>query len=188
MRKSIFVFKVPVLSICFAALFCFLQTGLALAAAPAYTATLIAGPYTIDVSLTRNPPFTDQPFEVIVGAHSGKQQFSGQVVAEPGLGTDAVPLHAQLLPLVGLPGKIGGILHLPVRGAWQLVINVNGAQGPGSSSLDITVGAPGAIPPWLAWTIAVAPLALIYWWVHRQRRYRHRLLDENKAEASMHLN
>ncbi len=186
MRKTILVFKVPVLSICFAALFCVLQTGQALAATPAYTATLIAGPYTIDVSLTRNPPFTDQPFEVIVGAHSGNQQFSGQVVAEPGLGTDAVSLHAQLLPLAGSPGKIGGVLHLPVRGAWQLVININGAQGPGSSSIGITVGAPGAIPPWLAWIIAVTPLTLIAWWVRRQRRYRHKLLDENKV--SVHLN
>ncbi len=132
MRKIIFIFKVPVLSICFVcALCCFLQTGQALAAAPAYTATLIAGPYTIDVSLSQNPPFTDQPFEVIVGAHSGNQQFSGQVVAEPGLGTDAVPLHAQLLPLAGSPGKIGGSLHLPVRGAWQLVVNVKWTAGTG---------------------------------------------------------
>jgi hypothetical protein len=181
MRKTILVFKVPVLSLCCAALFCVLQTGQALAATPAYTATLIAGPYTIDVSLSQNPPFTDQAFEVIVGAHSGSQQFSGQVVAEPGLGTDAVPLHAQLLPLAGSVGKISGSLHLPVRGAWQLVINVNGAQGPGSASTDITVGAPGAIPPWLAWIIAVTPLTLIAWWVHQQRRYRRRLLAENWA-------
>jgi len=188
MRKIILVLKISVLSLCFVALLCVLQTGQALAATPAYTATLIAGPYTIDVSLSQNPPSTDQPFEVIVGAHSGSQQFSGQVVAEPGLGTDAVALHAQLLPLAGSVGKIGGSLHLPVRGAWQLVINVNGAQGPGSAGTDITVGAPGAIPPWLAWLIAVTPLALIVWWVHRQRRYRHRLLDENNAEASIHLN
>jgi hypothetical protein len=186
MRKSILIFEILALNICFGVLFCVMQTGQALAAAPAYTATLIAGPYTIDVSLTRNPPFTDQPFEVIVGAHSGNQRFSGQVVAEPGLGTNAVSLHTQLLPLAGSPGKIGGVLHLPVRGAWQLVINVNGAQGPGSSSLGITVGAPGAIPPWLAWIIAAIPLSLIYWWVQRQRRYRHKLLDESKA--SMHLN
>ena len=188
MRKTILVCKVPVLSIYFVALFCLLQTGPALAATPAYTATLIAGPYTIDVSLTRNPPFTDQPFEVIVGTHGSNQQISGEVVAEPGLGTDAVSLHTQLLPLAGSPGKIGNSLHLPVRGAWQLVININGAKGPGSSSLGITVGAPGAIPPWLAWIIAATPLVLIYWWIHRQRRYRHRLLDENKAETSTHLN
>jgi hypothetical protein len=188
MRKTILVFKVPLLSLFCVTLFCFLQTGQALAATPAYTATLIAGPYTIDVSLSQNPPFTDVPFEVIVGSHSGNQQFSGQVVAEPGLGTDAVSLRAQLLPLAGSVGKIGGSLHLPVRGAWQLVVNVNGAQGPGSASTDITVGAPGAIPPWLAWIIAATPLTLITLWVHRQRRYRHRLLDENKAETSMHLN
>jgi hypothetical protein len=183
MRKIILAFKISVLSLCFVALLCLLQTGQALAAAPAYTATLIAGPYTIDVSISQNPPFTDQPFEVIVGAHSGSQQFSGQVVAEPGLGTDAVPLHAQLLPLAGSMGKISGSLHLPVRGAWQLVVTVNGAQGAGSASTDITVGAPGAIPPWLAWVIAVTPLLLIVWWVRQQRRYRRRLLDENKPEA-----
>ncbi len=188
MRKTVPISKIRVLSFCFVALFCVLQTGRTLAAAPAYTVTLIAGPYTIDVSLSQNPPITDQSFEVIVGPHSGSQQFSGQLVAEPGLGTDAVPLHTQLLPLAGSAGKISGSLHLPVRGAWQLLVNVNGAQGPGQASTDITVAGPGAIPPWLAWTIAVAPLALIAWWVHRQRLYRRRLLAENKAEASIHFN
>lgn len=190
MKKTILVHKVPALSVCFiiALLCCFLHTGQALAAAPAYTTTLIAGPYTIDVSLSRNPPFTDQPFEVIVGAHGGNQQFSGQVVAEPGLGTDAVPLHAQLQPLAGSPGKIGGSLHLPVRGAWQLVVDVTGSQGQGSASTDITVGAPGAIPPWLAWLIAVTPLALIFWWVHRQRRYRSKLLTEKESRPSLPVN
>jgi hypothetical protein len=190
MRKIILAHKFPGLSICFsvALLCCFLQTSHALAAAPAYTTTLLAGPYTIDVSLSKNPPFTDQPFEVIVSAHGSNQQFTGEVVAEPGLGTDAVALRTQLQPLAGSPGKVSGSLHLPVRGAWQLDININGLQGKGSASTGITVGAPGAIPPWLAWTIAVTPLALIAWWVHRQRLYRSKLLTEKEPEASIPFN
>ena len=157
------------------------------ASTPAYTATLIAGPYTLDVSLSQNPPFTDQPFEVTVSEHGSSQQLSGQVVAEPGLGTDAVRLQTPLRPLAGSTGKISGWLHLPVRGAWQLVIEVNGPQGQSSAGMDITVGAPGAIPPWLAWLIAATPLVLIAWWVHQQRRYRRRLLAEKETEASVHV-
>lgn len=189
MRKTILAHNVPVLSICFsvALLCCFLQTGQALAAStPAYTTTLIAGPYTIDVGLSKNPPFTDQPFEVTVGAHGSSKLVSGLLVAEPGLGTDAVRLQTPLSPQAGSAGKVSGWLHLPVRGAWQLVVEVNGQQGSGSASTDITVGAPGAIPPWLAWTIAATPLILIAWWVHRQRRYRRRLLAEKEPEALMH--
>jgi hypothetical protein len=179
MKKSILAHNVPVLTLCFsvALLCCFLQTDLALAAStPAYTATLLAGPYTIDVSLSQNPPSTDQPFEVTVSNHSSSQQLSGLLVAEPGQGTDAVRLQTPLLPLAGSAGKISGSLHLPVRGAWQLVVEVHGRQGSGSASTDITVGAPGAIPPWLAWAIAATPLILIVWWVHRQRHYRRTLL------------
>jgi hypothetical protein len=191
MRKTLLVHKVPVsLYLSFSmALFCyFLSTGQALAAStPAYTTTLIAGPYIIDVSLSQNPPFTDQPFEVTVSAHGSNQALSGLLIAEPGLGTDAVRLQTPLSPLAGVTGKSGGWLHLPVRGAWQLVINVNGPQGQGSASMDTTVGAPGAIPPWLAWAIAATPLILIVWWVHRQRRYRRTLLAEKEVEGSIPL-
>ncbi len=189
MRKNILVHKFLVsLSFSFivALLGCFLSTGLALAAStPAYTTTLIAGPYTIDVGLSQNPPFTDQPFEVTVNQHGSNQPLSGLLVAEPGLGTDAVRLQTPFSPLAGSTGKISGWLHLPVRGSWQLVIAVNGLQGQGSASMGITVGAPGAIPPWLAWVIAAIPLTLIVWWVHQQRRYRRQLLAEKKVEASI---
>lgn len=180
MRKSIFLSAF--LSFFIAVLCCFLLTGPTLAAStPAYTTTLIAGPYTIDVSLSQNPPFTDQPFEVIVGMHGSSQPLKGLLVAEPGLGTDAVRLQTALNPLSGSAGKISGWLHLPVRGSWQLVINVTGAQGSGSASMLTTVGAPGAIPPWLAWAIAATPLLLLAWWVQRQRSYRRRLLAEKVA-------
>jgi hypothetical protein len=181
MRKTILAHNVSMFSICFsvALLWCFLQIGQALAAStPAYTTTLLAGSYTIDVSLSQNPPFTDQPFEVTVSTHGSSQQLSGVLMAEPGQGTDAVRIQTQLRPQAASMGKISGWLHLPVRGAWHLVIDVNGRQGPGSASMDTTVGAPGAIPPWLAWAIAATPLILIAWWVHRQRRYRRNLLAD----------
>jgi len=118
-----------------------------------------------------------------VSNHNSSQPLSGLLVAEPGQGTDAVRLQTALKPQAGSAGKISASIHLPVQGAWQLVVEVNGQHGPASASTDITVGAPGAIPPWLAWTIAATPLILIVLWVHRQRRYRRTLLAEKDPEA-----
>ena len=153
------------------------------ASTPASSTSLIAGPYTIDVGLSQNPPFTDQPFEVTVNTHGSNQPLSGLLMVEPGLGTDAVRMQMPLRPQAGSTGKISSWLHLPVRGSWQLVIAVNGQQGQGSASMGITVGAPGAIPPWLAWVIAAIPFTLIAWWVHRQRRYRRKLLAEHAVST-----
>jgi hypothetical protein len=60
-------------------------------------------------------------------------------------------------------------------------------QGQLGATWDTTVGAPGAIPPWLAWAIAATPLILIVWWVHRQMRYRRTLLAEKEVEGSIPL-
>ena len=52
---------------------------------------------------------------------------------------------------------------------------------PGSASFLITVAAPGAMPVWLAWLIAVVPMPLIAWLVWHQYRYRRRLLVQAKS-------
>lgn len=172
--------KAFITSACLALLCIFLlgAGNLQSASAPGQSQTLIAGPYIIDVILSKNPPFTDQPFEITVAPHSGTIALSGLVVAEPGLGTDATNLQTKLTPSTTTRGAISGWLHIPVRGAWQLVFHLDGPQGQASATLAVTVGAPGAMPVWLAWSIGMLPLLFIAWWVYRQRLYRGKLLRE----------
>jgi hypothetical protein len=172
--------KALTMSACLA-LLCFFLLGagsLQSGSAPGQSQTLIAGPYTIDVTLSQNPPFTDQPFEISVAPHGSNRTLSGLVVAEPGLGTDATNLQTTLTPSTTTHGAVSGWLHIPVRGSWQLVFHLDGPLGQSSTSLALTVGAPGAMPVWLAWSIAMIPLLFIAWWVYWQRLYRGRLLRE----------
>ena len=62
---------------------------------PARTVTLAAGPYIVDVNLYQDPPVTDQAVEVTVIPHDSSVRLSGRIFIVPGLGTDAVELHAQ---------------------------------------------------------------------------------------------
>ncbi len=159
--------------------FFILGSGSALAGSkPAHSETLIAGPYIIDASLSQDPPLTDQPFEITITPHNSDIQLSGLAVAQPGLGTDATNLQTKLTPVAGTHDAIGGWIHIPVRGAWQLVFQLNGPQGQSSASMAVTVAAPGAMPVWLAWMIGVIPLIFIAWWIYQQHRYRGKLLIE----------
>ena len=148
---------------------------------PASTQTVAAGPYAIDVSLSQDPPFVDQPFDVIVRPHSGSLQLKGEVIASPGLGTDGVDLHTPLSLTGDKKGTLKSTIHIPVRGAWNIVIQVDGGQGVGKASIPVTVGAPGAMAPWLAWLIGSSPLAIIAVCVWLQHRYRQRLIAQPTA-------
>ncbi len=174
--------KALMMSACFLLVFlCFFLLGagsVRTGSAPAHRETLIAGPYIVDVALSQDPPFTDQPFEITVIPHDRHIKLSGLVVAQPGLGTDATNLQTKLTPSTSTRGAVSGWLHIPVRGAWQLVFHLDGPQGQSSADLAVTVGAPGAMPVWLAWCIAMIPLLFIAWWVYMQRRYRGKLLIE----------
>jgi hypothetical protein len=143
---------------------------------PALTETLTAGPYTIDVNLYQNPPVTDQSVKVTVVPQDKSVPLSGSIVVQPGLGTDAVPLHSQL-SLPDQSGTLVGSIRMPVQGSWQVVVQLTGAKGTGSASFLITVAAPGAIPVWLAWLIALVPTPAIAWLIWHQFRYRRRLLQ-----------
>ncbi len=147
---------------------------------PALTETLTAGPYTVNVNLYQNPPPSDQLVETTVVPHDTSVALTGSIVVEPGLGTDAVPLHFKLAPL-NQTGTLVTNIRMPVRGSWQVVVQLNGAKGPGSASFLITVAAPGAMPVWLAWLIAVVPMPFIAWLVWHQYRYRRRLLVQAKS-------
>lgn len=161
---------------------CFFMLALGAASAdsgPALTETLTAGPYTVNVNLYQNPPVTDQLVELTVVPQNTSEILSGTVIMEPGLGTDAIPLHFTLAPLNHTSTLVGHI-RMPVRGSWQVNIQLNGAKGPASASFLITVAGPGAMPVWVAWLIALTPAPAIAWLVWHQYRYRRRLLVKAK--------
>jgi hypothetical protein len=150
-------------------------SGNALAGTPARSVTVAAGPYIVDINFMQNPPYVDQPLALTVVPHDHNLKLQGRIVAQPGLGTDAVPLQSNLSATGDQSDMLMGSIRMPVKGAWQIVIELNGSKGPGSGSVNVTVGAPGAMPAWLAWLIGCTPLLGIAWWLWLQHRYRNKL-------------
>jgi hypothetical protein len=163
--------------VCIAA-FALLPT-VAWASGPARTVTLAAGPYIVNVNLYQDPPVTDQSVEVTVVPQESGIQLSGRIVMMPGLGTDAVELHSQLSPM-GQTSTLVGSVRMPVRGAWQIVVQLSGPRGAGEASFPVTVAGPGAIPVWLGWLIALTPMLGIAWLLWHQFRYRQKLVAHAK--------
>jgi hypothetical protein len=150
------------------------------AAGPARTVTIIAGSYIVDVNMNQDPPYVDQAIDMTVVLNQSATTVrdaptSGVIIAQPGLGTDAITLHAPLTA-GSTPGTLTGKISLPVRGAWNIFIKLDGPHGQGTGSFAVVAAAPGAIPSWLAWTIAVLPFTVIGWWIWRQHIYRHSLV------------
>ena len=145
---------------------------------PASTKSLFAGPSIINVNLYQDPPVTDQSSEVTVMPHEENLRLYGRILMVPGLGTDAVELHSNLVP-VSQTNTLVGTLRMPVRGAWQIVIQLNGPGGAGEASFSVSVAGPGAMPFWMAWLIALTPLLGIAWMIRHQRRYRENLLVQS---------
>ncbi|HLG61003.1 MAG TPA: hypothetical protein VKY19_03655 [Ktedonosporobacter sp.] len=143
---------------------------------PVQTQTLAAGPYVIDVNLYQSQPFTDTPLEMTVVPHDSTLHLQGRIIADPGLGTDAVELHAPLSPIAANSTILRGAISMPVQGAWQIGIALDGPRGSGTAHFPVTVAAPGAIPVWLGWLIAVTPLLGVAWWLWRQHHYRRTLV------------
>jgi len=146
------------------------------AASSGHTTTMQAGAYTMGVTLSQSTPFTDQPFTVTVGDNKGASLLSGQVITQPGLGTDGANIYTPLHALAGHPGVLQATLRIPIRGAWHIVIAIDGASGQGTGTVDVIAGAPGAMPFWLAWCIGAIPALGLLSWTLRQRRLRHTLL------------
>ncbi len=156
-----------------------LLPAVAWASGPARTVTLAAGPYIVNVNLYQDPPVTDQSVEVTVVPQESGIQLSGSIVMMPGLGTDAVALHSQLAPQ-GQTSTLVGSVRMPVRGAWQIVVQLSGPRGTGEASFPVTVAGPGAIPVWLGWLIALTPMLGIAWLLWHQFRYRQKLVAHAK--------
>ncbi len=145
---------------------------------PAFTRTLAVGSYVVRVDLYQYPPVTDQAVQVAVVPQESTLHLSGRITMLPGLGTDAVTLHAQLSPLNATSTLIGSI-RMPVRGAWQINVQLMGLQGAGEASFPIVVSGPGAMPIWLGWLIGSLPLLCLAWIIWHQQRYRRQLLAQN---------
>ena len=145
---------------------------------PAFSRTLAVGSYIVQVNLSQYPPITDQALQVTVVPQESTVRLSGRINLLPGLGTDAVPLHAQL-SLLNSTSTLSGNIRMPVRGAWQIDIQLNGPQGVGEASFPIVVSAPGAIPIWLGWLIGSLPLFCLAGVVWHQQRYRRKLLVQH---------
>src|SRR6266567_6720211 len=158
--------------------------GTALAAGkPARSETLTAGPYVIVLNLFQNPPEVEQPLDVSVVC-CADAHLSGRIIGIPGPGTDGVIVRANLTPASQQPGTLVGAIHLPVRGAWHLVVDLDGSRGHGMASLDVTVTAPNAIPTWLGWLIGLSPLVGCAWLAWQQWRYRRTLLRKRRGSVS----
>ncbi|GAC1620987.1 MAG: hypothetical protein NVS4B7_12930 [Ktedonobacteraceae bacterium] len=147
---------------------------------PALSRTLAVGSYIVQVNLYQYPPITDQAVQVTVVPQESTLRLSGRINMLPGLGTNAVPLHAQLSPLNSTSTLIGNI-RMPVRGAWQISVQLAGPQGTNEASFPIVVAGPGAMPIWLGWLIGSLPLLCLAWIIWQQQRYRRQLLIQNTA-------
>ncbi len=141
----------------------------------AHDTSVQVGPYQVEVQFSSDPPHVEEPLNVTLHV-LGQGRFSGQLTGQPGLGTDAVPVHAQLGIDQGNGTILSGELHLSVRGSWHIVIDLDGPRGPGTATMDVTVSAPNAIPTWLGWLMGLSPLVGCAWLVYQQAGYRRRLL------------
>ena len=163
------------------ALLVFASSGVAYAQSkPVHTQSLVVGPYNVVVGLSEYPPIVGDAINVTLKEPVGTQ-LSGQVLAQPGLGTDGIPTHATFT--AGADGMLNATIHLVVKGAWTLVFDLTGPQGHATGSIDVIVSAPGAIAPWLGWTIGLSPLigcVWLGWWLWN---YRRKLLAKRHAIA-----
>ena len=142
---------------------------------PTRSETLMVGPYTIVVNLFENPPQVGQPLEISIVPRES-MHLSGQIKALPRAGTDSTPTHATLVADKNQPDKLVGSIQLPVRGGWQVVIELDGPKGHGTASFDVNAIVPNALPAWLGWLIGLSPLVGFAWFIWHQWRYRRRLL------------
>ncbi len=164
----------------FFALMLFLSSTPALAASrnqPAQSQTLVAGPYTIVMGLSTSQPIVDQDFIVTI-VPRGAVTLSGTLQAQPGPGTDGIIVRRTLVADAVHSQTLTSAIRVPVRGAWTLVVSLNGPQGTGRASMDIIVAVPNAIPPWQGWTIGLLPLVGFVWLIWRQWVYRRTLLKQ----------
>ncbi|GER88781.1 hypothetical protein KDW_29430 [Dictyobacter vulcani] len=145
--------------------------------------TVSAGPYIIAVNLSKDPPITDEQFDITIVPRDASLKLNGKVIMQPGPGTNGINLPTNLTPVGDGKGSLKASVHIPVQGAWNIVTQLDGPKGAGQASIQVVVGAPGAMAPWLAWLIGSSPLVFIAFWIIHQHRYRQRLLTSRANMA-----
>lgn len=173
LRKIIATVSILLVLVCLALSLTLLFPGHATAA---QVTRINAGLYTLDVQMGQDTPQADQPFTILIIPQDNSLRLSGQVIETPVSGTDAANVYVPLVPQTGQANALKGELHIPVRGFWQLVLELDGPHGHGSAAIPVVVTAPGAMPVWLAWSIGSLPALGLLWWIRRQRIYQHALL------------
>ncbi len=142
---------------------------------PAHSETLVVGPYMTVVNLYTNPPQVGQPVNISIVPRDAVH-LTGQIIALPRPGTDASKTHALLVADTSRPNTLIGSVQLPVRGAWRLLIELDGPKGHGTANIDVEAVVPNALPPWLGWLLGLSPLLGCAWLIWHQWRYRRRLI------------
>ena len=120
-----------------------------------------AGPYPLNVlfySATRAGQDLQLLVAPIVPPGAPQPRLALQVAAQPGPGTSAAAVRGIVAPDEELPGGFGVRQPLPAAGAWTLEFSASGPQGPGVGRLAVTASAPGAMPAWAGWALALLPL------------------------------
>lgn len=171
-----------------------LSTGIsAVAQGPVRSETLRAGAYSLRVDLYTDPPFAGRrfKFDVVVDATAPAdlRGLTLTAVALPDITTNATSVRARLNPAPS-SGGFQGFVIMPVRGSWFLRFTMAGPGGNNTVDLPLQVAAPTAIPIWLAWTIALAPLLGLLMFAVEQRSYLARLSRSPSAMpdgASAHV-
>jgi hypothetical protein len=173
LRKIIAIVSILLVLVCLALALTLLFPGRATAA---QVTRINAGLYILDVQMGQDAPQADQPFTILIIPQDNSLRLAGQVIETPVSGTDAANVYVPLVPQAGQANALKGELHIPVRGFWQLVLELDGPRGHGSATIPVVVTAPGAMPVWLAWSIGSLPALGLLWWIKRQRIYQRALL------------
>lgn len=153
---------------------------------PLRSKPLVVGPYVVNINFYEDPLRVDHPLDLTLVPHDGRLRLTGRLTIKPGRGTDASERSMDLPPGnsdTDQPGTLATTINFPVRGIWQIVIELNGPLGPASASFTVNVLAPGLIPLWLAWLIGLSPVIGLVWVAWQQRRYRQSLLEKRKVEV-----
>ncbi len=128
---------------------------------PARSVPVTAGPYQVIVSFYDDPPRTGRALAFSVDPIAGVQlpgRLQVAARAEPGPGTNAVPVRASVGAHAEVPAGVAGTVTLPVAGAWVLVLDFQGPLGQARAQVPLQALPPPAIPRWLGWLIGLVPV------------------------------